>query len=377
MGAAMTILPPELFSPGELVFGRGSVLDLLKRGARFGQRAVIVHGRSLEASGKLRALIAAAPPALRLAAWRASGGEPTLEQLRALLTFARECGAEWIAGIGGGTAMDLAKACAALVKADLDVGAYHDGAAFPAAGLPFLAAPTTAGSGSEASMVSVLTNTATGVKKSMRSPTMIARIVALDPALLEGSPPHVIAHSGMDALTQAVESYLSRKSVWLSEVMALRAVELVNDSLEAVYADSASPRAGDLLTGSYLAGYALAFSRLGVVHGLAHPLGCRYELPHGLVCGVCLPVALRFNREVVGPKYDALSRAVGADLRARVELLLERFGMRSPFAGRPVPEDAGLIEEILASGSTAANPRPVSAEDARALLRELFAGPQA
>ena len=375
MDAMTTILPPELFSPGELIFGRGCVVDLLKRGARFGQRAVIVHGRSLETTGKLKALIAAAPRELTISAWCASGGEPTLEQLRALLAFVREQGAEWIAGIGGGTAMDLAKACAALVKGDLAERAYHDGAAFPAAGLPFLAAPTTAGSGSEASMVSVLTNTATGVKKSMRSATMIARIVALDPALLEGSPPQVIAHSGMDALTQAVESYVSRKAVWLSEVLALRAVELVNSSLEAVYADSASPQAGDLLTGSYLAGYALAFSRLGVVHGLAHPLGCRYELPHGLVCGVCLPVALRFNREVVGAKYDTLSRAVGGDLLVRVERLLARFGMLSPFAGRPVPDDAGIIGEILASGSTAANPRPVSAEDARRLLRELFAGP--
>lgn len=365
-------LPSSFVSPARTLFGRGSIEQLLGACAEFGARGLLVHGRSLASGGNLDRIRATAPAGIDLTPWECPAGEPTLDQLDDLLAAARGAGVDWVVGIGGGSTMDLAKACAGLIHLSGEVVAYHDGAAIDRAGVPFAAAPTTAGSGSEATMVSVLTNTSTGIKKSFRHPFMTARLIVLDPDLLAAAPPHVIAHSGIDAFTQAVESYVSRNAVWFSESLSLRAIELVNRSIEAVYADSTCAAADDIVAGSHLAGLGLSYARLGAVHGLAHPLGERFHAAHGLVCGVCLPAVLRFNRDSIENKYRIMSDTVGGDLLQRTEQLLDALNVVSPFRGRPVPDDPAIIKEALASGSTAANPRDVNADDAARLLHDIF-----
>ena len=124
--------------------------------------------------------------------------------------------------------------------------------------------------------------------------------------------------------------------------------------------------------GSYLAGLALSNARLGVVHGLAHPLGARFDVPHGLACAVCLPHAIEFNREAMGIKYTIMSETVGGDLLSATKRLMESFEIRSPFAGKTIADMDKVIEETLASGSTSANPRKVSATDVEYLLDRIF-----
>ena len=270
--------------------------------------------------------------------------------------------------------LDLAKAGAGLLHAQLKPAAYHDGAPIAPTRVPFVAVPTTAGAGSEATTVCVLINAETGVKKSFRHPSFIARLVILDADLLAFCPPHVMAAAGMDALTQGIESYTSVGATWFSDALALKAISLIGAGLEAVYADPKGDKADDMLLGSYLAGVALANARLGIVHGLAHPLGARYRVPHGLACAVCLPHAIGFNREAFGDKYARMSEAVGLDLLAFIRRLLARFNIQSPFAGKAIPEREAIVKETLASGSTAANPRKVSAADVEYLLDRIFAG---
>jgi len=295
-----------------------------------------------------------------------------LKQLEELLAFAREERPDWIAAVGGGSVIDVAKACAGLLDAPLSAADYHGGAEIPATRVPFIAAPTTAGTGSEATVVSVLTDEDKGVKKSVRHPSFMPRLVFLDCDLLLTCPPEVIAASGMDAFTQAVESYVSNRADWFSETLALKGASLVALNLEAVFAGQGGGPAQELLEGSYLAGLALSHARLGVVHGLAHPLGHRYHAPHGLVCGICLPVAIEFNREVMGPKYETLSRSLGGDLLDFTSELLNRVRLQSPFRGKLIRDKDAIIRETLASGSTAANPRPVGARDVAAMLDALF-----
>lgn len=361
-----------MVNPARTVFGRGTADQLLPECSGFGPNGMLVHGASLRASGSLARLLDHKPDGVEVVCWESPGGEPTLAQLAELLPLAREHGARWVAGVGGGTAMDLGKACAGLMNASGEILDYHDGAPIETPGVPYIGVPTTAGSGSEAAMVSVLTNTETGVKKSFRHPFMAPRLVILDAALLAAAPPHVIAHSGLDALTQAVEAYVSRNAMWLSDTIALKAVGLVNGSLEPVYENPGAPAADDLMLGAHMAGLALSYARLGVVHGLAHPLGERYKIGHGHICGLCLPAALRFNRDTVGAKYDTLSAAVGEDILERVEFLLSALNVSSPLAGQTPPDDRGFFDEVLASGSTKANPRDVGEEDIKALLAELF-----
>jgi alcohol dehydrogenase class IV len=310
-------------------------------------------------------------------AWQHAGGEPTLAQLDALLADARAWRPDWIAAIGGGSVLDIGKACAGLLHAPLPPAAYHGGEAIPPAHTPFAAVPTTAGTGSEATIVTVLTDERAGLKKSIRHPTFMPRLVILDAHLLAGCPPAVVAASGMDALTQAIESYISRGATWFSDALAGEAMRRIHAALPRVVAGAGGPDAEALLTGSYLAGLALSHARLGLVHGLAHPLGLRYHAPHGVVCAVCLPEVLAFNHAAAGDKYGVLADLLGGDPVACTRALLASLGIVSPFRGQALIDEPAIVSETLASGSTAANPRAVSEDDVKTMLARLFAAGEA
>ncbi|MBL7076339.1 MAG: iron-containing alcohol dehydrogenase [Kiritimatiellae bacterium] len=369
----MTTLPESLLFPMRTVSGTDKVVDLLPECAAFGERGVLVHGRSLAASGTLDRILAAKPNGIEVDTWQHPGGEPTLAHVDALREVLFEGNVSWVAAVGGGSVMDVAKAAAGLRDAPLPTLAYHDGEPIPPSNVTFVAAPATAGTGSEATMVSVLTNSDTGVKKSIRHPSHTAQLVILDPDLLTSCPPALVAASGMDAFTQAVESYLSRNATWLTDALALQAVVDINRSIEAVFSgggDDASREA--LLRGSYLAGLALSNARLGLVHGLAHPLGARFHLPHGLVCAICLPHVLRYNRDACSEKYTQLTTCLGSDIEPRVSSLNESMQIPNPFAGKPLPDRDAVIAETLTSGSTKANPREVDVAAVNSILDHLF-----
>ena len=362
------MLPETLILPPRTVAGAATITRLLAECAEFGDRALLVHGRSLESHRVLDRILADRRDPLTVTTWCHPGGEPTLEQLEDLLSVAREHGINCVAAVGGGSVLDIGKACAGLLHAPLPVVEYHDGAPIERTRIGFVAAPTTAGTGSEATIVSVLTNAGRGVKKSIRHPSFMARTVILDPELLATCPPHVIASSGMDAFTQAVESLTSIHATRFTEQLSLEAMRLIALAIEPVYKGARGNELSNLLFGSYLAGLALSNARLGIVHGLAHPLGVRYHQPHGLVCAVCLPHALEFNREAIGAKYDTMSRVLGSDLQALTEHLMAVLDINSPFVGVSMPDREDVINETLASGSTRANPRPVTAADVDQLL---------
>ena len=368
----MQSAPDTLLMPAKTLALPGGIIRLLSEGAAFGRRCILVHGRSLSRSGALQMLLGAKPSNLRVALWEHDGGEPTLSQLSTVLGFARGEGADWVASVGGGSVLDLGKACAGLMCAPLPPVRYHDGAEVPVSRTPFLAVPTTAGTGSECTGVCVLTNEMTGVKKSFRHPSFMARVVILDAELLATCPTSVVAFSGMDAYAQAVESYVSTGGTLQTDAWAMEALRLVDSTLERVAGGEKGRAAEELLAGSNLAGLALANARLGIVHGLAHPLGSRYHVAHGLACAMCLGPALEFNREAMGDKYSRMSSIVGKDILQRVEELLKRLGLRSPFVGTTLPDKEAVIAETLASGSTAANPRKVDRKDVEFLLDQLL-----
>ncbi|NLV46161.1 MAG: iron-containing alcohol dehydrogenase [Candidatus Hydrogenedentes bacterium] len=367
----MNTLPDTLILPPETRLGRGASQQLLELCDAFGGRGCLVCGQSQVRSGALDKILDKQSSDVELRVWLHPGSEPTLEQLEDLLEIVRAHNPQWVAAIGGGSVLDIAKAAAGLHHAPMSVLSYHDGQPIPPSPTSFIAVPTTAGTGSEATMVSVLTNSDTGVKKSIRHPSFLARLVLLDPDLLESCPKEVLAASGMDALTQAIESYCSRGATWLSDTFALEGLRLIHGSLDKGYQGD-SDAFLDLMNGSYLAGIALSNARLGLVHGLAHPLGARFHTPHGLVCAVCLPPVLAFNREVISEKYARMSEIVGEDLLAYAQSMVGKLGIRNPFAGKALHDPETVIEETLASGSTKANPRPVAQEDVSTLLNTLF-----
>jgi alcohol dehydrogenase class IV len=368
----MSILPNPLLLPARTIAAAGAADRLAAEAAGFGPRGLLVHGRSLAATGALARICAAAPDACAVTAYCHDGGEPTLGDVERLRACIRGRACDWVAAVGGGSVMDLAKAAAGLRDAPGAVASYQAGAPIPPATLPFVAVPTTAGTGSEATGVAVLTDPDRALKQSIRHPSFLSRLVILDPDLLRTCPPRTIAASGLDAFVQAFESAISRFATPFTRALSELALVQIARSLLPVYGGDFTA-AADLLHGSYCAGIALSHARLGVVHGLAHPLGSRWRAAHGLTCAACLPAALAFNRPVIDGALAGLRDRLGMDVEAVMGGWFAAMRLDSPLAGQPIHDREAIIRETLASGSTAANPRPVTASDVERMLDRIFA----
>lgn len=368
----MQEIPQETLLPGKTIFKKGAAVRLASETAEYAGPGVVVYGGSLEKSGRLDAIIEGFPGPGEVVRFRRQGGEPDLDEVERLIAAARGAKAAWIAGIGGGSVLDLAKAAAGLYNAPEKPVYYQEGGALKEAGIPFIAVPTTAGTGSEATINSVIVNPARKTKLSIRDPKFLARKVILDVDLLKDAPQKVVAESGMDALVQAYEAYTSRHSTKLMEALSLRALVLINQNIVSAYRTPNDDNLSAMLTGSYYAGIALAHSRLGVIHGIAHPLGVLYSMKHGIVCASCLPASIKVNKAAMGVKYRTISNSLGMDFLERAEAVLQMLGIASPFRGREVIEREMIITETLKSGSTAASPKDITRADVEFIINEIF-----
>ncbi len=364
----MALLPETLLLPLQTVAKSGAILRLPSAAAAFGRSGLLVCGTSLSRSGKLDAIRNACPAGMAVRTWLHAGGEPTVAAVEALRAEIRRDRPDWVAAVGGGSVIDLAKAAAGLADAPESAAFYQtNNAAIPPATLPLVAAPSTAGTGSEATVVAVLTDPSRTLKQSIRHPSFMPRQVILDPDLLASCPPATIAAAGLDAFIQAFESYTSRYATPFTRQLSELALVRIADALLPLYrGDHAA--APDMLEASYLAGLALSHARLGVIHGLAHPLGARFGVAHGLACALCLPASLVFNRASLQKDLADLKMRHGLDVEDKVRSWLEAMKLENPLAGREVADREAFVRETLASGSTVANPRPVTAADVEALL---------
>lgn len=310
--------------------------------------------------------------------------EPDCEQVDAVRARLREARCQVVVGLGGGSVIDAAKAAAGLHASPFPTREHLvGGRPVPEEGLPWLALPTTAGAGAEATPNAVLTDRRARVKQSLRSWGWLAAAAVVDPELTVACPPPVTARSGMDAFTQAVESYTSRWATPLTEALSFEAALRIARALPAAWADGRDLAAReDMAWGATMAGMALANARLGAVHGLAHAVGMALELPHGEVCAILLPWVMECNLPVVAAKYARLARELGVAspespdreaARALVDFvqgLQRRLGIRQRLgeAGLEPGMIPRIVEESLSSGSLAANPRALEAADLATIL---------
>lgn len=366
-------------SPPKIIFGWGAVEQLPAEAARVGRRPLVVSGRSLRASGALDRILAGLRAAgLEPALHEGVPPEPDIDALQACMDRVGE--ADSVIAIGGGSVLDVAKGAAALAGTGVTARDYFAGKPVPDRGRPILALPTTSGTGSEVTWVTVLVEKDTRRKASIRGPGMMPAVALLDPQLTVSCPPRVTAHSGMDAFVQAVESFTSSGANPMTDALSLEAAKLTARWLETAVQDGQNREAREAMAlGSMMAGMALNTSRLGLVHGLAHPIGAVTGAAHGLLCGLLMPPVMRFNREAAGPKYARLAEELGLvtpgtspaesveTLIGFTEDLLRRVGI--PLLLDEVGFDPGDLDwvarETMPSGSTKANPRPVTESDAR------------
>lgn len=376
--------------PTEIISGNGSFVEVGRVVSLLGRKVLLIcGGKSLRASGRLdRALELLGEAGLEVVLFEGVSDEPTLAQAEQGLLLARSERVEVVLGIGGGSVLDTAKAVAGLYFCQGTVAEYHKGSRqIEGAGLPWVAIPTTAGTGAEVTKNAVLTDPERKAKDSLRHDSWFARAAIADPELTLSLPPSVTAATGGDALCQAVESLVSIGAMPETDALASEAVRLIGRSLTRAYrqGDDLEARA-DMLYGSMMSGMALTNARLGAAHGLAHPLGNRYHIPHGVICGLLLPEVMACNLGYVGDKFARVARLLGCAVEGmgqkeashlaveRVREILQEVGLALRLRDLGVPrEDFPLIvKESLPSGSMKHNPRPLSPADLQALLDKVW-----
>jgi len=374
--------------PTKIILGLGCRRLLGQEAKSFGKRALVLCSKSVSEQSELLQPLLQSLTEVGVAYELYSGchGEPTTEQIERGRILAHSLGADVVIGVGGGSVIDTAKAVAGLSLLPGTVKEYLLGKEVEGTGLPWIAVPTTAGSGAEVTPNAVLSDPDQQIKTSIRSSQWFAKVALVDPELTLGVPSTVTAACGSDALCQAIEAYVSISSSPVTDALAGEAIRRIARSLVKAYCDGQDIVArSDMLYGSLLAGIALANARLGAVHGLAHPIGIRYGIPHGVICGILLPHVMAFNLPWALEKYAQIAEWLEQDITSsteemalksvtKVRELLAKIGLpeRLREVGVKREDFAFIIERSLPSGSLKHNPRPLDANDLERILTDAW-----
>ena len=320
-----------LFRSPCIIFGRGKI-SILGEQARilYGKdknkkiNAFLVTGKSsLKKSGNLEKILKNLNEAkISVYVYNEIEGEPTTLVINRGKELAIQNKIDVVIGIGGGSVIDSAKGISGLVTNGGIVQDYHAGKrSFDKPGLPFIVAPTTSGTGSEVSNNAVIIDPVRQIKQSIRGDKMMAHIVILDPELVLSCPKKYTAFSGADALVQSIEAFVSKSSNYLSDIFAIESIKLLLPSLPKVVNDLLNIELREkMMLGSFLDGLAFATSKLGAVHGFAHPIGVKHKINHGLICGLLLPYVMKYNAELV---YVQKKYAYIADIAVQSNIATE------------------------------------------------------
>jgi len=364
-----------VFGPGTVDQAPGIVRDL-------GDRALVVSGRDSGRTGVITGPLRAG--SVECASF-AVAAEPSVDLVREGIRAAAEHRASVIVGFGGGSAIDTAKAIAALMTNPGDIEDHLEviGRALPLreAPAPWVAIPTTAGTGAEVTRNAVLASPEHRVKVSLRSPLMLARVAIVDPELTLDLPPAVTASTGLDALTQLVEPFVSARANPMSDAVSREGMGHAARSLRRAFdhGDDAAARQGMSLA-ALLGGLALANGGLGAAHGIAGPFGGMYDAPHGAVCGILLPHVMATNlralreRDPGSPalrRYDEVGRILTGDPTADaaagaawVAELVGHLGVaRLSAYGASAADVASIVAKSAVASSMQANPIRLTDEE--------------
>jgi alcohol dehydrogenase class IV len=374
----------EFATATRVVFGAGRAAELPDLVSGLGTRPFVCTGARPERHAGLLDRLAPGTEPYRVA------GEPTLDVARAAVAAAREHGADLVVAIGGGSVLDLGKAVAMLLGNGGDPLDYLEvvgrGQPIREPSRPYVAVPTTAGTGAEVTANAVLTSPEHGLKASLRSPSMLPSVALVDPLLTLACPPNVTAASGLDALTQCLEPLVSVRANPVTDALAREGLHRAGRGLRRAYADGADTAARtDMAVCSLLGGVSLANAKLGAVHGLAGVIGGLAGVPHGVACAALLAPVTEVNVRAVrdrDPDDPILARyadaarlltgdpdasiAAGIDwLRETVALLgipgLDELGVR--------PDQADdIVTTAAASSSMQGNPVRLTDGQLRAVL---------
>lgn len=299
--------------------------------------------------------------------------------------WVRQLKPEGIVGFGGGSSLDAAKAVALLATNSGKIEDYEGKEKYKSPPLPVIAIPTTCGTGSEVTWVSVITHTERKFKMSIKGPDLFPEVALIDPDLLVSLPSPLIASTSMDALTHAIEAYTVKAATFFTDIFARKALELIFPSLEGAYRDIKEEKEAreKIMLGSTLAGIAFGNSDVGSVHCLSEAMGSLYDTPHGVANSVFLPFVMEFNLPVVKDRYAEIARLSGIEeeeSNVAAQKLIQKIKHLSQSMNIPCLRELGIRESEFVeiadrayhNNSNPSNPREAEIEDYMAILKKMI-----
>ncbi len=385
----------EFATATRIIFGRGAIQQVGPAAARMGKRAFIVTGRSAERATPVLEQLKEHGIECRTFS---VPGEPTTAVIKQAVASAKQAGSNIVISIGGGSALDAGKAIAAMLTNAGELEEFLEvvglGKPITQNPAPHIAVPTTAGTGAEVTSNSVLGVPEHQVKVSMRSPLMLPRLAIVDPELTYSMPPAVTAATGLDALTQLIEVYVSNKANPLTDGICREGIKRAGRSLRAAYEDGSNdPACEDMALASLFGGLALANAKLGAVHGFAGPLGGMTNAPHGVICARLLPHVMHANiralqqRATDSPalaRYDEIAAIVTGKAQARAPDGLAWVQDLCAALKVPALAEFGLeqqryteaVQKAQKSSSMKGNPIPLTDDELAEILAKAGSSPQ-
>ncbi|SCL94706.1 iron-containing alcohol dehydrogenase family protein [Sporanaerobacter sp. PP17-6a] len=371
-----------------VVFGSGSlkkVPDILKDNGC--KKVFIVSGPTLNKIGAVKKLTDLIKESgLEYDVFLDVEPNPSIETVYEATKMYKDSGATNIVALGGGSPMDVSKAVGVLATYGGEITDYEGYEKVPGKIIPIIAIPTTAGTGSEVTRTSVVTDKSRNYKFAVISSTMIPSFAILDPELIMSLSPIVAASTGIDALVHAIESYISLNSNVFTDTMAEKAMELIGKYIRRFVANRKDEEAASaMLIASNFAGIAFTRALLGNVHAMAHPLGGYFNVPHGIANAILLPAVIEYNALTDNGKYEKIYNYIKLSkeqtynftpdmLTEEIKSLISSLGIPPNLSEVGVTEDKirEMATDAMKSGNILANPRQSTVEDIEALYRKVL-----
>ncbi len=308
----------EFRMPQAVFYGRNSLTVLGEQASLQGKKALLVSDRVMEQIGNVKRCQASLDASgVTYVTYLDVNSEPTDVHVAEALEVLKKNQCDLIIAIGGGSCIDAAKAVAVIATNGGYIGDYMGGKkAVSLDPIPLIAIPTTAGTGSEVTSVTVISNTKDDIKMMIRHPHFIPKVAIVDPILTLSTPPHVTAATGVDALCHAIEAFISRRAQPLTDILALSAIELITQNLRAAFNDGDNLDAREKMAlASMQAGAAFPNSSVTLVHGMSRPIGALFHVPHGVSNAMLLPAVIEFTKDSAIDRLAVIGRLIRSDLK--------------------------------------------------------------
>ncbi len=365
--------------PQEIIVGKGSLARLPEAAEKLGgKHGFIISGPHLNKMGIVASCSESLENAgIKVDAYTETEGNPSVETVEKAAAAFCKSGADFIIALGGGSPMDVAKAVGVVARYGGSITEYEGGDRVPGDIIPLIAIPTTAGTGSEVTAFSVITDHSRNYKLTVFSYKLIPAYAILDPELLTTAPVSVAAACGIDAMVHALEAYISKDASPFSDAMAEKALELIGKNIRRYVADRTDIEAAEaMITGSLFAGIAFSWARLGDVHAMSHPVSAYFDVPHGVANAILLPTIVEYNALADRGKYLKLFNYISLTPASEAEFepfmlvdllteLNEQLGIPGSLGEVGVTADKfdAMADDAMKSGNIAVNPRSTIKKD--------------